>query len=61
MSELKTRDVRGTIQSRYSAWRQEDYRRAKVNIIQDAKPNLLAKFSVNRAIETFGCLHASGV
>ena len=32
----------------YHAPQQDDYRRANVNIIRSAKPNLLAKFSINR-------------
>ena len=38
----------GGFKSGYSASQQDDYRRANVNIIQGAKPNLLAKFSINR-------------
>jgi isopenicillin N synthase-like dioxygenase len=38
----------GGFKSGYSASQEDDYRRANVNIIQGAKPNLLAKFSINR-------------
>jgi isopenicillin N synthase-like dioxygenase len=38
----------GGFKSGYSGSQNEDYRRGNVNIIKDAKPNLLAKFSINR-------------
>lgn len=38
----------GGLKSGYAASQEDDYRRANVNIIQGAKPNLLAKFSINR-------------
>jgi isopenicillin N synthase-like dioxygenase len=38
----------GGFKSGYSASQEDDYRRANVNIIRGAKPNLLAKFSINR-------------
>jgi isopenicillin N synthase-like dioxygenase len=38
----------GGFKSGYSGSQEDDYRRANVNIIQGAKPNLLAKFSINR-------------
>jgi isopenicillin N synthase-like dioxygenase len=38
----------GGFKSGYSAPQEDDYRRANVNIIRGAKPNLLAKFSINR-------------
>lgn len=38
----------GGFKSGYSATQDDDYRRANVNIIRGAKPNLLAKFSINR-------------
>jgi len=40
-------DVIG-FKSGYSASQEDDYRRGNVNIIRGAKPNLLAKFSINR-------------
>src|ERR1700724_1170583 len=38
----------GGFKSGYSGTQADDYRRANVNIIQDAKPNLLSKYSINR-------------
>jgi isopenicillin N synthase-like dioxygenase len=38
----------GGFKSGYSAAQEDDYRRANVNIIRGAKPNLLAKYSINR-------------
>jgi isopenicillin N synthase-like dioxygenase len=38
----------GGFKSGYSGSQQDDYRRANVNIIEGAKPNLMAKFSINR-------------
>ncbi len=39
----------GSFKSGYAASQQDDYRRGNVNIIRGAKPNLLAKFAINRA------------
>ena len=38
----------GGFKSGYSALEEDGYRRTNINIIQDAKPNLVAKFSINR-------------
>lgn len=38
----------GGFKSGYAASQEDDYRRANVNIISGAKPNLLAKYSINR-------------
>src|SRR5215469_587527 len=38
----------GGFKSGYSAAQEDDYRRANVNIIRGAKPNLMAKYSINR-------------
>jgi isopenicillin N synthase-like dioxygenase len=45
-SKIPDFDV-GGFKSGYTA-REDAYRRGNVNIIQDAKPNLMAKFSINR-------------
>ena len=38
----------GGFKSGYSGSQDDDYRRANVHIIRDARPNLLAKYSINR-------------
>ena len=38
----------GSFKSGYLACTEDDYQRLNINIIKDAKPNLLSKFSVNR-------------
>ena len=38
----------GGFKSGYSAAQEDDYRRTNVNIIRGAKPNLMAKYSINR-------------
>ena len=38
----------GSFKSGYLACAEDDYQRLNINIIADAKPNLLSKFSVNR-------------
>ncbi len=51
----------GGFKSGYSGSQEDDYRRANVNIIQGAKPNLLAKFSINREAGSGGLTEAERI
>jgi len=52
LPESEKRDLpyfdHGSFKSGYLACAEDDYQRLNINIIKDAKPNLLSKFSVNR-------------
>jgi isopenicillin N synthase-like dioxygenase len=51
----------GGFKSGYSGSQEDDYRRANVNIVQDAKPNLLAKYSINREAGSGGLIERHAV